>query len=410
MFIHRCILNIWLLELIVFPVLALLDLGFSFGINSNFYARFPYVIVFLLSLTYLLALKGRIINHPLNYVFFGVLIIGMFKGAWENTLSNMASSGVPIFFSHIFYVVMPIVMISYGWFFFDDYKRSLKLQTLLSKMMYFAFYFGVGIVIVFAIAFHSGFAAYDAIGLWNFVYSAPYLLYQSHGLGYFGVAFLATIIAAKRGILVVIFAYIFIFYVFARGFRILWIFVVVTLITAFFASYMFSDLLSSDSARLLRTVYSLQEGNLNEASAGRWVEAISALEHLNSSAEHLLFGAGFGAKFLPWPDLPGYTDYWSHYTHFGIISYFWIGGLLLPIVVYAYLISTGVNLILKIKLGQIDRSNYHFVYWLWGIIIISLLGAVLMNNSFLWFVIGCCFNLNNRSSEKSLQTKVTLNL
>ncbi len=410
MYFHKGFLFIWIFELIVFPLLALFDLGLSFGINSNFYARFCYIAIFFLSIVYIFLIKGRIVIHPLIMVFFVVLIIGVLKGFWEGSLSNMTKFGFPVVLSHIFYVVMPIVMMSYGWFFFEDYKRSEHLQRILSKIMYFAFIFGLLVVVLFAIAFQLGFAAYDAIGLWNFIYSAPYFLYQPNGLAYFGVAVLATIIAAKRGVLVVFFAYFLLAYIVARGFRVVWVIVALILLITSYSIYMFSDVLSMDSIRLLRTVQSLQEGNLDEASAGRWIEAISALEYLNSQAKHMLLGAGFGAQFLPWPDQPDYSDYWSHYTHFGAVSYAWIGGFFLPVVVYAFLFGTGFALVLKMKRGLIERSHYHFVYWLWGIIAISMLGAVLMNNSFLWFVIGCCLNLNRRSADVSLNTRSVVNL
>lgn len=408
MYFHKGFLFIWMVELIIFPLLALFDLGFSFGINSNYYARFFYIVIFLLSISYIFLIKGRILIHPLIIVFLGALTIGVLKGYWDGALLNMTKSGSPVFLSHIFYVVMPIVMMSYGWFFFEDYKRSEHLQRILSKIMYLAFIFGLLVVVLFAISFQLGFASYDAIGLWNFIYSAPYFLYQPHGLVYFSISVLATIIAAKRGILVVFFAYFFLAYIISRGFRVAWIIVALILVITSYSFYMFSDVLSMDSIRLLRTVQSLQEGNLNEASAGRWIEAISALEYLNSQAEHMLLGAGFGSQFLPWPDLPDYSDYWSHYTHFGVVSYAWIGGFLLPIVVYAFLIGTGSALVLKMKRGLIERTHYHFVYWLWGIITISMFGAVLMNNSFLWFVIGCCLNLNRRSVGKSLNTKLAV--
>jgi hypothetical protein len=398
MIFHKFFIFVWMGELIFGPILALLDLGFSYNINSNFYARFIYISAFAACIFYLFVVKIKVIAHPLNLVFFMAMVVGLLKGLWEGTLLNITNLGSPVVLSHIFYVIMPVAMLSYGWFFFEDYERSEYLQGLLSKVMYFSFYFGIGIVLLFVIASKLEFANYDALGLWNFVYSAPYLLYQPYGAWYLSISILATLFAGKRGILVIMLVYVLIGYFLTRGFRILWILVVLGVLIIFYTGYIFPDIFNMETSRLLRTLYSLQEGDFDGASAGRFIESISALEHLNSSAEHLLFGAGFGAQFLPWPDLPEYRAYLSHYTHFGVISYAWIGGVLLPLVIYAILVGSGVSLILKIRRGHIKRSHYHFVYWLWGIIVISTIGAVLMNNVFLWFIVGCCLNLNRRSA------------
>lgn len=68
--------------------------------------------------------------------------------------------------------------------------------------------------------------------------------------------------------------------------------------------------------------------------AMRWSESISAITFLNDRFDHWLIGAGFGAQFLPWPDLSDYERHLLHYTHFSIISYILFDGVIFAFYIY----------------------------------------------------------------------------
>lgn len=382
---HLIFLLLWKIELLVIPVLALLDFGFSVGLESNFFARFGYIASFLLASYYLYTKKKGLPAIPLILVFFIILVVGALKGLMEMNL-NAA------FLSHLYYLIMPIVMVSYGWHFFSDYNRSEFLRFKFSRVMFFSFYVGVFVVILFQLAHVLGLANYGAIGIWNFLFSAPFLLHGSSGFNYFGVSLLLTILAGKRGILVVFFAYAMVILYLSKGKTKAKIF-----LALIFISFSFLILLqNTENVGLVRTeqaISALEEGDIDGASAMRWAESASALNYIDERFDHLLLGAGFGARYKPYPYLPGYEDFYRHYTHFGIISYIWIGGLFAPIVIYAILIFNAVSLVRLIKCGLLDKRFHFFAFWIWGIITVSLFGAVLMNNSFLWFIVGCCLRL-----------------
>jgi len=329
MIVHRLFLLVWLVELVLLPALVVLDLGFSRGLNSNYYARFFYIFIFVLAVFYHLATNKKIIFTTLSVAFGAVLVVGSSKGLVEGHINSA-------FLSHIFYVLMPIIMISYGWHFFAAYQESDRLRKQFKEVMIYAYCAGLVAVGIFMLAYLSGMSAYNAIGIWNFSFAGPFLAFQARGLVYFGISVIGVLLAAKRGIIVVFVLYILLMFFLLKAkskLKFLLFIPLLLVVFVFFSSSLGYDITS----RPQKTIELISEGDIDAASAGRWTEAASAIEHLSARADHLLFGAGFGAKFLPWPDKPGYDDYYSHYTHFGVISYIWIGGVIFPVIVYGSL-------------------------------------------------------------------------
>ena len=143
-------------------------------------------------------------------------------------------------------------------------------------------------------------------------------------------------------------------------------------------------------SRLNDTVESLNSDDLNKATAGRLVEASSALAIISSSANNFIFGTGMGSFFYPWPEInPNYT---SHYTHFTPVSYMWIGGVFLTFFVFISLIHLTFSLFRIKHLKHLTQTHW-FQFMLPAIIISSITGAVLMNNSILWLIIGMSYKL-----------------
>jgi len=388
MIVHKLFLLAWLIDLTLFPVLALLDLGFSFNLSSNFYLRFSYLFIVFIAFFYLIAIKGRIVVTFLSVTFLFAFLIGSFKGLIEGHLNSA-------FLSHVFYTLMPLIMISYGWYFFDDYKKSVAIQKYLSLVMHLSFFSGLAIIILFQFAYRAGFANYNAIGIWNLVFSGPFLVYREFGFLYFALSVMVSLASGKRGTMIAFVAYgILAFWLTNLAGKIKYIALVTFALT--FAFLVSSDFIATSASRIYQTLVTLQEYGIDQATSGRWSEAASAISYLNSRIDHWIIGPGFGARFLPWPDRPDYADYYSHYTHFGVVSYVWVGGLFMSCLIYAALLRTGISLGYKAKHHLISKTDYTFVFWLWGIIAISMFGAVLMNNAYLWFIIGCCLNLDCR--------------
>ena len=370
-------------------------------VRSNYLSRFSYLAAFLLALTCLIMNKKKLVSHPLVIAFILVLIFGSFKGLLEGNFNSK-------FLSHIYFVFMPVTMLSYGWHFFERYEQSYLLQKKFSNVMYISFYAGLSAVILFQIAYQSGFAKYDAIGMWNFVLSGPFLLNQQYGITYFGISLLGSVLSAKRGFIVISLLFLILLLFFKKR-KSKWRTISMLLICGVTAGILFEDQFGGVWGRVDRTVVALQQGDFDMAFAMRWTESISALEHLISRLDHLLIGAGFGAQFLPWPNVPGYEDYYSHYTHFSVVSYAWLGGVLFSICLYFSLIALLISLARIIRLGLIESKYNHFFYWLCGILVGSISGAELMTNPYLWFIIGLCLQLNRcYSSRRVFQSAFSL--
>lgn len=394
MIVHRLVIWLWAIELTVFPVLALLDLGFAYDFKSNYYARFSYMGLFALAVFYHAVVRRRVVLPLLSALFLLVLVIGSLKGLWERHYNTA-------YLSHVFYVVMPVVMISYGWHFFSALRRSPELRRLLKRVMVLSLVVGTVVVAIFVGTKLVGLADYDAIGLWNFIFAGPFFLSGPHGIAVLCLSTIGTLLAAKRGVLIVFVIYIgllFLLFNLQRRLK----FVMGGIVLLLGLVYFSSSLQIEVAGRLAKTRDLLTEGEIETASAGRWSEAAAALEYLGARTDHFVLGAGFGARFLPWPDREEYADYYSHYTHFGMVSYVWIGGVFFSAAVYGLLGFTAIRMMLKVKRGAIGREHVFLVFWLWGILGISLFGAVLMNNAWLWLIIGCCLHLDRATSPRRL--------
>lgn len=400
--IHFAVIALWMLELVLFPFWAMLDLGFGVVHLSNYVLRFSYLALFGLAAVYHLV-NWRLPFFPaLSLCFAAVLIVGGGKGLIEGNFTRA-------FLSHIFYVTMPIVMLSYGYYFSRDYLASAALQRLLRIAMVAALVASAGAVGLFIYGYQSGHAVYNAIGLWNGFFAGPFLLNMPMGALSLTVAVAVVVLAAKRGVMVG-FAAFFIVGFLLRNRRLLWL----AMIPAAIALLNYSSIVdfagrAIDPAwspipvqgphgapeRLSGTIDSIVSGDLEGASSGRLSEMTAAASILLSRFDHMLLGAGFGAQFVPWPASP---DYLSHYSHFTPLAYVWIGGIFMPAVVYGSILLVGGLLCLRARKGGVPVSEYFVIYWLFGIVALSMLGAVLMNNSWLWLIFGWAYGLLNSTN------------
>ncbi|KAB7628244.1 hypothetical protein [Alkalilimnicola sp. S0819] len=391
---HKIFLLLWALELTALPILALLDFGFGAGLDSNYFPRFGYLAAFLVAAYHVLSKSRGIPAHPLFLVFFIIFIVGAAKGLGQGTFNSA-------FISHCYYVVMPFVLCWYGWHFVADLQANAALKRRLDVLMRGAFYVGLVVVLLFNVLLIAGVASYDAIGLWNFFFSGPYLLQKALGGAYFITSFLMSALAGKRSVLAAMAIYLPLLFLMVRGgtrARLL-VLAPAALVLLWFGA---QDMLQGGLIRIERSIAALQAGNWDAASGMRWSEAVAALSHIATRADHWLLGTGFGAQYLPYPDLAGYEHFFRHYTHFGVISYIWIGGILAPIAVYSILLYNATLLVWRSRPGGLLREQRYFAYWLCGIIALSMFGAVLMTNSFLWFLIGCCLRLNRMADRPAL--------
>lgn len=383
---HSTTLRIFEFELYLYPILFLLHYGIGMDIGSSYWLRFIYIGYFIIGFSYIVKNKIIVIN-PLTLTFFIIIIVGGIKGlALGNFNSNLLA--------HVFYLLMPIVMISYGWHFSEWLLLNKHNMMRLRRIMVRSLIVGILSIIIFRVLYQIGLSSYDAIDIWNIVLSTTYLATNgaTSGLSYLLSGVALTFIAGKRGLIIAL-AIVMSTYLFMMKSNSKFLISIFIILVVVAAAYTTQE--SSGFIRMERTISALQEGDFDTASARRWSEAASALQYVDNSFLGWFIGSGFGSSYNPWPDLIDSENYQVHYAHFSFVSYIFVGGVFLPLVVYGSLFLLIFSVGGKINAGMINKEHAFFFHWLLLYTCISLFGAILMNNSFIWLVVGSCYKLSS---------------
>ena len=321
------------------------------------------------------------------------LLHGALLGLLKGNILNENQHGSFIYFSHVYYLLHPMLSIILGWNIFPIIFKEKSLYPIFRRFMLYSFYFGVLIALLFYVLFKSGNSNYDSIDIWNIFYGGSFFLSLSNGFFSPILVIVSSLLLGKRvGMVSSLIISLIYYYKTIKKSSI--VFTIIFLIFIFFSVQLidYQSLGIAGISRIQATTEAASEDNsIDVVTAGRFIEASSAFQILNNSIFNLVFGMGFGSFFLPWPDLD--SNYLSHYTHFTPISYFWIGGLFLPILVYFFLVKLLIS-IFKLSTNNLPAGTIMFFQMFLLIVVISSFsGAVLMNNSLLWAFIGMAFKL-----------------
>ena len=378
-------LLLFIVDMIVIPILAVLELGISVNITSNYFARYIYLFVFALTILFHLLTNKNLKLNIVSLSFLIFLPIGIILGLVQGKLGRE-------FVVHIYTCLMPIIAVSFGWYLMEEYLTNTVFRAAMHKVLYIIFIVGVLASLWFRVNYYLGHAAYNAIGIWNYTFATPYfLLSPDKSLMYTFVSIIGSLLAGKRIGILILGAYLFIYILmiranFTRKLRIILAGILGCIILMPFL--MESDLLD----RIAYTVNQIiVAADFDAASAGRVSEIFAVFSYIMKYPANLLFGSGFGSNVMV------FEGYYRHYSHFGPLSYTLIGGIPLTIIIYGFLFWLGFSLISKINQKIIPKEGWFFVLILWGIIVSSMTGAVLTNYTTLWIFIGCAWRLNKQS-------------
>ena len=380
--IHIFTLNILRLELIFYPVLFLLQYGMGVDLGASFFLRFFYITYFFASLLYIIKSK-KIYLNLLSFIFALFLSIALLKGIWRQQFNSA-------FLSHLFYFIMPIAMISYGKNIGLALMENSELVNHFTKIIKDSLIIGVISIIVFNLFIYFGTALYDAIDIWNVLISFPYYL-SIGSQGHVLLILIMLMLSGKRVTLLAGLCMFFWFKMKGKKYIKYLIMVIFLLLVASVPLIINSDIELPD-IRLFRALSYAQADQFDLAFAGRLSESLEAINNLILDPTGILLGAGLGGQFYPWPEIDGAENYISHYTHFTFVSYLWIGGIGFPILVYFILILQ-LHKVSKLAFSNNNLILTTFSLYMVMAIVSSLSGAVLMNNSFLWLIIGASFGL-----------------
>jgi len=368
-FVFWMVLLAFIFEAIVMPVSIVFDIGFSLGYDSGFFARFGYVFIFIVGVFVLFVFCHR---NWLWFWSFALILVGLSIGFYEGYESGK-------WVAHVFYVLMPPVVFSLGYYFAKLVSVNVYYQTVFLAAVRFSALVVAIVVAVFSLASKAGLSSYNAIGLSAFLFAAPFLYTKN---AWFFVAFcILAFLAGKSTVFGALVASGFIFYA-IRGsalFRCIVLFGSLIFLLLIYVS----DLEFVNNHRTVNALSSLLQGDFESFSSGRWSEAQAMLQAFKSPFDWV-FGLGYGATFVPWSDSP---DYLSHYVHFGNLTWLYINGLLGYTVFLCFLLYV-LSVNIKIISNSGDMVAVAVSVVVISLLILSAFGAVLMTSSLIWLFIG----------------------
>jgi hypothetical protein len=370
---HKVVIYLFFLELMLYPIGALLEYGLGFNLKATFFLRFSYIGLFFIALFYHFLNGKKIVINKTSIAFIFLLFYGSLLGVINNNLNYY-------YFSHILYVVMPIIMMSYGSFFFKNIGSSKNNQKAFKLTIYWSFWLGAIIVLMFVFFKYKGYATYPSIDIYNLFYSAPYFLAMNQG-GYFYLGVFLVLLAGKRSMIVVFIVFILMKYLFfKKKITTSMLFIQFSIFAAAALSVALGfDIFQPFSSSIDRLVNS----GLNGFSSGRLSESSLVIDMLISRLDYIFFGAGFGVNYEV------EENFFRHYAHISYFSYSLIGGFIFSTYVYYRLFNLVIGMIKATKLSN-TPINFYLLYLLVGVILMSIFGGSLMNNPWLWLVIGGC--------------------
>lgn len=361
-------------------IYAAIDIGITNSGNSPFYVRFVSLAGFSIALFALVSSRRVPHLNALSIVFICAFLVGLTFGPIEHGLSRVT-------FAHSYYVVMPVVMMAFGHSFFQTLLRHDDLLRQMMRGAWVLLALSAAAVGIFATGHFLGLHRYPAVGLSGLLHGGSLVAFQPGGGWLYSLAVLLSFAGRKRvGIAIILVAGLAVLAIKFRK-RLL----VAPLALVPFGILFWSAAMLVDFGGLRRwefTVTQFLAGDLDAATAGRVSETISAMDYILSEPIRLLIGAGFGATFIPWEsdDLIAHVQ---HYTHFSPAAYVFVGGIFLALFVYGWLCYLCFKMLSLSLQGRIDPRFLGFTPLLCGVVISSLSGPVVLNDSILWFVVGC---------------------
>lgn len=332
---------------------------FIININIAFiHQSFSLLIIFL---SFLHVLINQRIKF--EYGIFLLLSMGMVTGFFGSFFSEPSFS---IYLSHLFYIVMPILSIHFGILLFDLNGLNLiyKINVVASSALK---------ILLFATFLYFIFHFY--LNIWEFFgYSSGLLL-----------AYILTDRAKSE----IISWKLFIFDLFTgkRSSLALWLFLLFRkkMIYSFFLIFIvfiFWEFLKDILPERYSNVFLFDISNpilMSYATGGRSNEWFSIYDVIHIHPFGEIFGLGFGNSYNLFDPISGDFEF-RHYAHMTPLTYAFIFGFPLAVILYVYLIYKSILFEVKLSFGI--HSFYTIVLFL------SFSGASLLVEPLPWIIFG----------------------
>jgi len=357
-------------ELVLMPVLAMLDLSYSFQIESNYMARFSYLTVFIFSFFYMLR-GGMRYLLPHYIAFFLLLFLGFLNGVIREGVNFTT-------LSHIFYYLMPPFAMNMGFNFGRIVQRDPVKLKYFFKFLYLSVWLSFVIVILHLLGKYLGLNSYNKLGLWALIFGLPLLLVNGKWTLGLIVAFFANKSSIIAVVLMTLLTSLYVKFKSRRRLHLVVVFftIVITPMVILFIIY---------QPNIFPVFANLYNGEINIITSGRSEELISMLTVVSQDAITLFFGSGFGTTFVPWIKTPEYV---SHYVHLGNFTWLWLTGIFGYVILSWFLFRLMYKLFkIAVKPDSTELERYIFLVCT-AILFLSNMGAVLANSVFCWIYLG----------------------
>jgi hypothetical protein len=319
----------------------------------------------------------------IGFVFFGLILATfrftvtreyglfiLFILAYLIAITGSDFDGVKfsIFLSHSYYIIMPMVCINAGSLLFNRYGDNIikQIRRVASKCL--------PILVLLTCCYfflHFIFGVWDYFGYTSGFVSA-YLLTDRYQLSRVNwKLFFLDLFTGKRSSLVL--------WIFLAARRYYFWSVIVGILLYFFYGIVI-DLLPERYG----IVFDFDFNNpvlMSLATGGRSNEWLSVIDFLNSSSYGWLFGTGFGMSYDLYDPI---SDFWEvrHYSHMTPLTYTYLFGLPMAILIYLYLILK--SFILE-RVSITGMETFFFLY-----LVLSPLGGSLLVEPLPWVLLGIC--------------------
>lgn len=378
----------WMLKAICFLffinlIIPVLDFSYNIlGIDLEIIKKALFLSI--LGLSFLFHLNNKILISFESGLFCLFFPIAAFLGIYFNGLSSYIDL-------HIFAVVIPVMMISFGRHFY----RLLNDQLIkfLFKLLNMAFYINLLLLILYIIFHHI----LDMWGYYGFgastAFISAYLLSQRQFARFF-LSFVLDIFSGKRTSLVVIISLYLIYSGNFSKFNIRTFLFSILFISSL--SFIISNLGEYDFFRRLLLVTEIEFDDavsVMMATGGRATEVISIIEYFDGDLIKWLLGSGLGSSYEYVDPRLGFSVERMHYAHFSPFSYILVFGSVFTFLLYS-------SFFYRLIKGFRHRTNFFYLIFL-AFFLLSFFGSILFVQPIPWFFFGIMIEFLRDTKQQS---------